>query len=828
MSEQRGKELVLTPNESAYVLDKTKGQISIYVGPHSTGLTQTDDLVVFDERTKRFVSVDMEDAKSVFKTAPANWYIVLKNPASKNNEHPCEGLTKGAPDLTVGKKIIIHGPTTFALWPGQMAKVIQGHTLKSNQYLVVRIYDAEMSNGAKSEVFGGHIPEEYQEKNLEAGQKIVIKGTDVSFYMPPSGAEVVPDNNGEYIRNAVTLQRLEYCILISEDGEKYYLRGEDVVFPRPNQEFVTKDGKRKFLAIELSETTGIYVKVIAPYKDGDEERKEGEELFLTGKDKIYFPRAEHAIVKYGDHDLHYAVAIPQGEGRYVLNRLTSEVRLVRGPRMLLPDPRNEVITQRILSDRECFLMYPGNDEALSYNRNLRGAIASTIEVGAGPAGVMGAEYISNFTKGRACKSSARTMESYGLSEAICEDAMTGWGGDEFSRKKEHTKPRTITLDTKYEGAVSINVWSGFALLIVNKDGGRRVVIGPKNGVLLDYDETVESLHLSTGKPKSTNRVIDTAFLKVSNNYVSDQIGVITRDGVMAQIEVKYLVEFSESENSEKWFAVDNYVKLLTDRCRSMVKTIARKTSLSDLEQNVAEIIRDTVLGRQAKDGRKGLHFKENGLSIQDVDVLYFKITNKEVSDILFKMQTEVAKATIQASQQESELGTQRRVEAVQRELDKERHRTSLVRFGIDEEATKFRHELDILRAELAAERNSAVLRHRIDAEKAEHLIVVDGLETQRLVHEAKMVERRDIQAIDLANLKAQIEAVVAQAGAFSPEMTAALNRLGDVQLLSSLADNFSEIAAVEGKGILKMAEKFLDFNTIRAVLPSVKDETSNQ
>jgi hypothetical protein len=38
---------------------------------------------------------------------------------------------------------------------------------------------------------------------------------------------------------------------------------------------------------------------------------------------IYFPRPEHVIIRYGEHknDIHYAVAIPKGEGRYVLKTL---------------------------------------------------------------------------------------------------------------------------------------------------------------------------------------------------------------------------------------------------------------------------------------------------------------------------------------------------------------------------------------------------------------------------------------------------------------------------------------------------------------------------
>lgn len=56
------------------------------------------------------------------------------------------------------------------------------------------------------------------------------------------------------MRNAVTLERLEYCILLDEDGNKRFIEGPDVVFPEPTERFVEKNGFRKFKAIELNES----------------------------------------------------------------------------------------------------------------------------------------------------------------------------------------------------------------------------------------------------------------------------------------------------------------------------------------------------------------------------------------------------------------------------------------------------------------------------------------------------------------------------------------------------------------------------------------------
>jgi len=91
-----------------------------------------------------------------------------------------------------------------------------------------------------------------------------------------------------------------------------------VVFPEPTETFVAQSGTRKGRAIELNAISGVYVKVIAQYTDLATARlyEPGDELFITGKESsIYYPRPEHSLIKYGERIIHYAVAIPAGEGR---------------------------------------------------------------------------------------------------------------------------------------------------------------------------------------------------------------------------------------------------------------------------------------------------------------------------------------------------------------------------------------------------------------------------------------------------------------------------------------------------------------------------------
>ena len=136
MTERESKDLALPPNEHAFVMDMTKGQVNVYTGPNKASLSQTDQPVKFNEKSKRFEACSLSQAKVTNVVAPENWYIALKNPATDANKpHPPAASNAGMPDLNIGHKINIPGPASFAMWPGQMSRLIQGHSLNQNQYL---------------------------------------------------------------------------------------------------------------------------------------------------------------------------------------------------------------------------------------------------------------------------------------------------------------------------------------------------------------------------------------------------------------------------------------------------------------------------------------------------------------------------------------------------------------------------------------------------------------------------------------------------------------------------------------------------------------------
>lgn len=819
------RDLVLQPNEFAFVLDKTKGNVTVYVGPDKTSLSQTDHLVVFNEDSKRFEQVrDLKTAVTLFTTAPEGWYITLKNPA-KNQErpHPLKG-SNVLEDLEVGRKINLQGPRSFALWPGQMGRVVKGHNLRSNQYLTVRVYDDEqaMKNWKKAvmkpQTDGEEVAATFDEAvpRLTMGQLLVIKGTDVSFYIPPTGVEVVPDKQGNYVRDAATLETLEYCILLNEDGNKRFLRGPDVVFPEPTEIFVQKDGARKFKAVELNELQGIYLKVTAPYTEDDgTERSEGEELFITGKDQmLYFPRPEHAIIMRDGRKKHYAIAIPEGEARYVLDREKGEVSLERGPEMFLPDPRKQIIVRRILPERLVDLLYPNNREAQEHNRNLRAVLGD----GGGRDGEMlrenllAARSVQN-PHGLSANASSNAAMAYSNVSTSAMDA--DWqetageaAGDKFHRRSTFTPPVTITIDSKYDGAVAVNIWTGYAMLLVRKSGERRVVQGPQT-VLLEYDETPEIITMSTGKPKTTDNMYSTVYLRTRNNKISDIIKVETKDLVDVNIKVSHRVDFA-GEDPEAWFGAENYVKILCDHVRSIVRKIARGYTVKDFYANVETIVRDAVLSTAAEgEERPGRQFDENNMKIYDIEVLSAKIGNDRIADQLARAQHQVVESTLALDALSRREEIDREKAQVEQRIDEVRSQTDIKKRELAMEEEKLKH----LQQQTALE--AAKVRLALEQETSQAAVDRDKIESD---FKASVADAN--QARKVAQLEARTKAEVMLADAVQPELVAAITSLGDKLTLKDIAKDMAPMSYLTGGevSIFDGLAKVLDGTRLAGVL----------
>jgi major vault protein len=827
---EKPNELRLAPWEYVFTQDVAKGSLQTSVGPCVVNQTGQEVPMVYKHKVG-FSEVPLSHAKRSACIAPEGFYISLLNP-SDDDKAPLSGKRdQELPKLREGHRVNIPGPHSMALWPGQHAKVVRGHQLRSNWYLLAKVYNEEEArkNWDKGIVKVAEAEEEENEgaakvkgvpmpDGLAVGKLVVIKGTDVSFYIPPTGVTVVAHDGNEdtadyYARSALTLERLDYCILRDESGSKRFVIGPDVVFPEPTETFITdKKKNRAFRAVELNDLQGIHIKVIAEYKDEDGTvHKVGEEMFLTGETTpIYIPREEHSVIRYDGRTKHFAVAIPKGEAKYVLNRMTGDVRKLEGPTMALLDPRTEVFVRRVLSPKECMDMYPGNEQVMAYNAHLADVAAGSPTT---RSGVVSEGDLLRSRKKMAKGGGMQYTEFLGKSSSLSDGLESTRLGEQhaegasFERAGTFTVPRTVTLDNKFQGVPKIDVWPGFAIQVKSTDD-RRVVIGPTT-VLLAYDETLERMELSTGKPKTTDDLLPVSYLRAEENKVSDRMWVETADHVRVELKLSLVVNFLE-DLKEKWWSVDNYVKLLTDHVRSVVKARVKKMSIRDFYAQPIDLIRDFVLGVAEEDAeRPGMSFK-NGMRVDDVEVLKVFIQDEGIREMLNRAQHEAVASSIAIANAARQLEDTRTMEGIKRDTTEEQAHTH---------ATKIKFQIENLLSTMKFEAESQ--QRSLIVAQAEYVQAEAQQEHENMAHNARLKRKEatfvmeDSQAKikfdrHLEDLRVQTAALVERFNAIDPALAAEIGRLTDEKVMETVAKHLGETAMSRAQGLEATLKEVFD------------------
>ncbi len=308
MTDTRERDILVASNEYAYVQDLTKGDIVLYVGPTKISLSNTERLV--DYLNARFVPIRADEGGGVatFVTATSSQYIVLENPPKDPNVKPTKG-NNSATELRIGRKVVVPGPASFPLWPGQRARVVDGHALREDEYLVVRIYDE------------GH--------DAPIGTERIIRGTDTSFYIPETGLEVIPAVAG------------------SAAGGTAQMSG---------------GGSYVHKARRLRKGAGLHLRVVKTFEQIAGEAipaakyEAGQDIFIADGEGYFFPTSSVEVVSE-------IKAIPLGEreGIYARDIATGHITTVTGPINYLPDPtRVEVVVRPLDDDRSELYGVPRN------------------------------------------------------------------------------------------------------------------------------------------------------------------------------------------------------------------------------------------------------------------------------------------------------------------------------------------------------------------------------------------------------------------------------------------------------------------------------------
>ena len=303
--------------------------------------------------------------------------------------------------------------------------------------------------------------------------------------------------------------------------------------------------------------------------------------------------------------------------------------------------------------------------------------------------------------------------------------------------------------------------------------------------MLAYDETLEVLELSTGKPKNDNTLLKTVYLQTKNNVVSDIVTVETKDLISVDVRLSYKVDFEG--DAKKWFNVSNYVKLLTQHMRSLIRNVAKKTTVQDFNDKATDIIRDTILGEALKDGkpRLGRSFAENGMKIYDVEVLDVEIGDEDISQMLIDNQHDIVEQNLKVIKLKKDLEyTIESEEYLRAKLD-EQIKTSAKKTEValvNEENQKL-----ILTTQFYNEKSLDTDKLIAESEKQETLDTIKAAELERQGKEAnlRLVFDKEKSALRIKEVEAEMKAI-------TPGLIEAIISMNDVKLANTLAKNIKE------------------------------------
>lgn len=588
------------------------------------------------------------------------------------------------------------------------------------------------------------------------------------------------------IRQAVVLGEKEFCVILDADGKRQIKVGPARVFPGPYDTFLTEgSSNRIYYAYELLPQRGLWLRFIRqiPREKLAARLPRGAEL----PQEIYYPGDE--MILTGVNSFFF--------------------------------PFNEIEILDPLNGQPHF----GNDHTETFIE----AIGIDQKSGI---------YVRDLESGEARL--VRGKRSYlvdprkevQITRRVPTEQWNLWIAEGEPHKKT-LKPMVTPW------AISITVPPNTAIMAASSDG-YRVIQGPCME-LLEYEETLVSMTLSTGTPKADKQVIKTCFLRTVGNRVTDVIRAQTADFVELHIRVSYQVTFDDA-HKDQWFTHENYVGVLCDHLRSLVRSRCRQLSLTALWPNVPGVIRDTILGEKTEQGRTGRPFGENGMRVTEVEVLSSTILDQEIAGLLEGVQRESVSLHISDRQGEEKLRSEKLRHDIERQRMEMLQEARTRRAALESVVAKLEHERELLtlasREKVSAEevrltssRLEGELTARLAREHQESAArlaqsekaIAAAVEADRLRHAEAQTHEAEMTRIRLEELAAQSAATVAERKAVQPALVEALTAVGDKMLLEEVAANMNLVSLFQGKDVASILQDVVGGTrlgrTIEGMLP---------
>lgn len=856
-------------------LNETSGEILLHVGPTEFTPSANDRIVRASERGG-FEQAPMEARP--FVVARDGEYVVLTHPVrgDTTDEYPNGAYIPGGnkeKELGLGTNRVIPGPCSFPLWPGQSAEVRTAHKLSANHYLLVEVVgtvderapyyrlvmesaglsSAVIDAGAESEDGGMRASRSSAPSQLLKGQRIVIQGRHTPLFIPPSGIEIVApveeveaavknqsdteaianlampvqqelsklvgqsqagmstrqfstlknelrhrqdlslgeravmlsaldsayEDRGKtderkrrgntvdrrapsapmdpFARRAVLLNHKEFCVLFDADGNPRIVKGPARVFPGPHDTFMQRGSRRRvYDAYELAEHQALWIRIIAP----------------IARERL----AQH---------------LPSG---VVLDREAYEAGhelLVKGqPSVFFPFIEAEVI-------------HPGTHEPHVGNDH-EGVVLEAIGIDQ-KSGI----YVRDLRTGMV--KMVRGETSYLVDPRNEEHVRRRIPREQWNLWIAHAEPHKVTKDDAVTTpwAVSVSIPNNEAVLVTSRHG-RRVEVGPRV-VLLEFEETLSTLRLSKGPSKDGHTVVATAFLRVRGGRIADSFEIESNDFVRFRVKLGFAGHF-EGEPL-RWFEVEDPVKLLADTVRAKVREAARLVPATRLVNELPGLVRAALLSEA-----RGLRFEENGMVVDNVDVLVSGVADTGLAELFSAVQREAVRLELNDQQATRKLVSSRHQDTVSAEenrlareqarrsaetrvVEREQQHAVALRsqiLGAELKADDVHRTQELLSRELDFELRTA--RDRSDAEAQRRLKEAEAeVKSAELGFKVEESHRAALSVIEQGQARAFAEAEALRLGALQPELVASLYAAADSEVLKAAANNMNLVALLGGR-----------------------------
>jgi major vault protein len=598
------------------------------------------------------------------------------------------------------------------------------------------------------------------------------------------------------VRNAVVLTEKEFCVIIDEDGRRKVSRGPDRVFPGPYDTFMTEGSRnRVYDAYELLPQRALWLRVIGEIsKDDLASRLPNGASTLLAKEN-YYPGDEILLKKLN------AFFFPFDKIE-VLSPSTGQA--------VVGNDHDQVLIEAIGIDQKSGI----------YTRQL--------ETGA-----------ANLVRGKISYLVDPAKEVHIYRTVSAED-WNHW----ILAHRPHKDRETEPVVTPW--AISIRIPANQAILATSATG-QRVVEGPCVE-LLEYEEKLASMSLSTGRPKSSDRLKKTCFLRTNGNRVTDVIRIETADFVEIDVRVTYHVTFEQSHR-DQWFNHSNYVQVLCEHLRSLVRNHGRQKTLANLWPSISNVIRDLILGQKDSESgkRPGRFFEENGMRVVEVEVLTSEILDQQIAEQFTKVQRQIVQYQIGDQEVSARLASDTvRAEADAKQdalrRESERRKAELGRVIADLKHATALHSINlaneenILRDKQVADREELELASQLERAKTEAEakgeLTLAAAERQRRIDEErnaltlKLEEAR--HALEKALIAARAEAKATENQSIQPGLIEAMTALGDKLFMTEAAQNMNLVSLFKGEDFGEILSGVFDGTRVAGTIASMRQVAENR